>query len=114
MDANKCPRYACRVVNNVKVAPSPKWLQDRLIQCGLRPINNVVDVTNYVLWELGHPLHAFDYDKLAQGKIVVRSASPNETFVTLDNQTHTLTPRLFLFVMQKTRCSCWDYGRSLF
>ncbi len=96
LDPDKCPRYACRVVKNVKVGPSPQWLQDRLTQCGLRPINNVVDVTNYVLWELGHPLHAFDYDKLAQGKIIIRSATPNETFVTLDNQSHTLKTEALL------------------
>ncbi|MDP1835105.1 MAG: phenylalanine--tRNA ligase subunit beta [Chlamydiales bacterium] len=95
-DTTKCPRYACRVIKNVKIAPSPKWLQDRLLQCGLRPINNIVDATNYVLWELGHPLHAFDYDKLAGHKIVVRTAKEDEQFVTLDGQTRKLNTESLL------------------
>lgn len=89
-DSAKCPRYACRLVRNVKVAPSPQWLQDRLLQCGMRPVNNVVDATNYVLWELGQPLHAFDYDKITGKQIHVRAAKEGETFVTLDEQERTL------------------------
>ena len=79
-----CPRYAARLISGVKVAPSPAWLATRLEAVGLRPINNVVDATNYVLQELGHPLHAFDRDLLAEGRIVVRRARPDEPMTTLD------------------------------
>ncbi len=79
-----CPRYAARVVTDVKVAPSPFWLQDRLHSVGLRAINNVVDVTNFVLMEMGQPLHAFDFDRLAEHRIVVRTAQEGQTFSTLD------------------------------
>ena len=84
-DKEKCPRYACRVIKNVTIAPSPQWMQKRLIDSGLRPINNVVDITNYVLLELGHPLHAFDYDKLNKNKVIIRTAEEGEKFVTLDD-----------------------------
>ena len=90
VDVKKCPRYSARVVRNVKIAPSPKWLQDRLTAVGLRPINNVVDVTNYVMYETGQPLHAFDYDELAGHMIVVRSAQEGEKFTTLDGKMRTL------------------------
>lgn len=95
-DTERCPRYACRLIKNVKVGPSPKWLQDRLVQVGLRPVNNIVDVTNYVLWELGHPLHAFDYDKLTGHKIIVRAAQEGEQFVTLDGQNRVLNQEALL------------------
>ncbi len=85
-----CPRYAARLVFDVKVGPSPFWLQDRLISVGLKPINNIVDVTNYIMMETGQPLHAFDFDRLAGQRIVVRAATDGETFTTLDNKTHTL------------------------
>jgi phenylalanyl-tRNA synthetase beta chain len=85
-DIAYCPRYTARVIRGVKVGPSPKWLQEGLKSVGLRPVNNVVDVTNYVLMELGHPLHPFDYDKLAGGKIVVRRAKDCESFITLDGK----------------------------
>jgi len=85
-----CPRYAARLVENVTIAPSPFWLQDRLLSVGLRPINNIVDITNFVLLEMGQPLHAFDFDRLAQHRIVVRTAEPGETFVTLDNKERSL------------------------
>lgn len=85
-----CPRYSCRLIEGVKIGPSPQWMQQRLLAAGMRPINNVVDVTNYVLLELGQPLHAFDYDLLAEHRIVVRRAKPNEVIVTLDGQTRTL------------------------
>ncbi|OON99826.1 MAG: phenylalanine--tRNA ligase subunit beta [Epulopiscium sp. Nele67-Bin004] len=78
-----CPRYAARVVKNVKVKPSPKWLQDRLLSAGLRPINNIVDITNYILMEFGQPMHAFDYDKLEGKQINVRTAKTGETMLTL-------------------------------
>ena len=84
LDPDLCPRYAARVITGLTVKPSPPWLAQRLRSVGLRPINNLVDVTNYVLWEMGQPLHAFDYDTMAQHKIVVRrarraSGSPRST-----------------------------------
>lgn len=85
-DAEKCPRYIGKVVSNVEIKESPDWLKKRLKSIGLRPINNVVDVTNYVLHEVGQPLHAFDLDNLAQKKIVVRRAEEGEKFVTLDSK----------------------------
>ena len=85
-----CPRYTARVVSNVKVAPSPFWLQDRLHSVGLRAINNVVDVTNFVLMETGQPLHAFDFDRLAEHRIVVKTAQEGQTFTTLDGTERTL------------------------
>src|SRR5687767_4765229 len=77
-DWEGCPRYVARVVRGVRVGPSPDWLRARLEAIGQRPINNVVDVTNFVLWELGQPLHAFDLAKLAGSRIVVRRARPGE------------------------------------
>jgi phenylalanyl-tRNA synthetase beta chain len=91
-----CPRYAARIITGVTVGPSPDWLARRLTAVGLRPINNVVDVTNYVLWELGHPLHAFDAALLAGRRIVVRRARPGEGLVTLDGQTRALTPDMLV------------------
>ncbi len=79
-----CPRYTCRVIRNVKIGPSPGWMKTRLELSGIRSINNVVDVTNYVLLELGQPLHAFDYDLVKGRKIVVRQAEDGETITTLD------------------------------
>lgn len=81
-----CPRYTARMVDGVKVGPSPFWLQDRLMSIGLRPINNLVDVTNFVMMETGQPLHAFDFDHLAENRIVVRTAYADEAFVTLDGK----------------------------
>lgn len=86
LDTARCPRYSCRIINNVKIGPSPEWLQNRLNACGIRPINNIVDITNYVLLELGQPLHAFDFDKLQGKQIVVRTAQEGEKFVTLDGK----------------------------
>jgi phenylalanyl-tRNA synthetase beta chain len=91
-----CARYAARLIDGVTVGPSPPWLAQRLRAAGLRPINNVVDVTNYVLWELGHPLHAFDAALLPDRRIVVRRARPGETVVTLDGQTRTLTEEMLV------------------
>lgn len=85
-NADLCPRYAARLIRGVKIGPSPQWLVKRLESVGQRSINNVVDVTNYVLMELGHPLHAFDFSLLRGGKIVVRSAAEGESFTTLDSQ----------------------------
>jgi len=81
-----CPRYAARLVTDVVIAPSPFWLKDRLMAVGLKPINNVVDITNFIMMELGQPLHAFDFDRLAQHRIVVRTAEDKEPFVTLDGK----------------------------
>ncbi len=86
-----CPRYAGRVIQNVKIAPSPDWLARKLLSAGQRPINNVVDITNFVLLETGHPLHAFDFNKLEENRIVVRLAKENETIRTLDGELRTLT-----------------------
>ena len=83
---------AARVITGLTVKPSPPWLAQRLRAVGLRPINNLVDVTNYVMWEMGQPLHAFDYDTVAQHKIVVRRAQPGERITTLDGQDRALTP----------------------
>ncbi len=85
-----CHRFTARVVSGVTVGPSPAWLQARLRAVGLRPISNVVDVTNYVLWELGHPLHAFDYDTVTDATIIVRRARAGERFTTLDGQERVL------------------------
>ena len=85
-----CPRYVARLLEDIKVKPSPFWLQDRLLSVGLRPINNIVDVTNFVLIESGQPLHAFDFDRLAENRIVVRTASKGERFVTLDQKERVL------------------------
>jgi phenylalanyl-tRNA synthetase beta chain len=89
-DTDLCPRYTARVVKNIKLAPSPKWMQRRLAANGIRPINNIVDITNYVMEEYGQPMHAYDYDTLAGHEIVVRRAAKDEKFVTLDGQERTL------------------------
>lgn len=81
-----CPRYTARVVKNIKIAPSPMWMRSRLQACGVRPINNIVDITNYVMLEYGQPMHAFDYACLDGKSIVVRRANGNENFKTLDDQ----------------------------
>ena len=85
-----CSRYTARLVKNIKLAPSPKWMQRRMASAGIRPINNIVDITNYVMEEYGQPMHAYDYDTLAGGKIVVRRAKDGEKFMTLDGQERTL------------------------
>jgi len=91
-----CPRYAVRVIRGVRIAPSPSWLQHRLQSIGLGTINNVVDITNFVLMEYGHPLHAFDYHKLAENRIVVRRAQPGEILKTLDEEERKLTPDMLV------------------
>ncbi|MEY8392798.1 phenylalanine--tRNA ligase subunit beta [Lachnospiraceae bacterium 45-W7] len=89
-DTELCPRYCARVVKNIKIAPSPKWMQRRLASQGIRPINNIVDITNYVMEEYGQPMHAYDLDTIAGKEIVVRRAAKNEKFVTLDGQERTM------------------------
>ncbi len=81
-----CPRYCARVVKNIKIGPSPKWMQRRLASVGIRPINNLVDITNYVMEEYGQPMHAYDLDTIAKGEIIVRNAEKGEKFTTLDGQ----------------------------
>ncbi|HEY4589131.1 MAG TPA: phenylalanine--tRNA ligase beta subunit-related protein, partial [Thermoanaerobaculia bacterium] len=95
-DAEGCPRFAARVVRGVKVGPSPDWLRARLESIGLRSINNVVDVTNFVLWELGQPLHAYDLEKLAGGALVARRAREGERLTTLDGQERELDPEILV------------------
>ena len=85
-DQDLCSRYTARVVKNIHLAPSPKWMQNRLSAQGIRPINNLVDITNYVMLEYGQPMHAYDLDTIAGKEIIVRRASADETFVTLDGQ----------------------------
>ena len=85
-----CPRYSGRVITGVKIGPSPDWMQQHLIAAGQRPINNIVDITNYVLMETAHPLHAFDFDKLNEGRIVVRRAADGEKIKTIDQEDRTL------------------------
>lgn len=89
-DPDLCPRYCARVVKNIKLAPSPKWMQRRLASQGIRPINNIVDITNYVMEEYGQPMHAYDLDTIEGRKIIVRRAQDGEKFVTLDGQTRDL------------------------
>ncbi|HZO88435.1 MAG TPA: phenylalanine--tRNA ligase subunit beta [Chthonomonadaceae bacterium] len=95
-DLDLCPRYAARLARGIQIGPSPAWMQARLEAAGMRPINNVVDVTNYVMLELGQPLHAFDLDKLAEGRIVVRRPHPGETITTLDGEERILTPNMLI------------------
>lgn len=89
LDKMGCPRYACRVIRDVRMGPSPEWLQNFLTACDMRPINIIVDITNYVLMEMGHPLHAFDFDTL--NEIIVKKAQGDETFLALDGNEYRLT-----------------------
>ena len=95
-DTDLCPRYCVRVVKNIKIAPSPVWMQRRLASNGIRPINNIVDITNYVMEEYGQPMHAYDYDTLAGHEIVVRRAGADEKFVTLDGQERTMDENVLM------------------
>ena len=95
-DADLCPRYTARLIRGVKIAPSPAWLAKRLEEIGQRPINNVADITNYVLHELGQPLHAFDFAKLEGHQVVVRRATSGETLKTLDGVDRKLDPQMLV------------------
>lgn len=95
-DKELCPRYCARIVKNVKIAPSPEWMQRRLAACGIRPINNLVDITNYVMEEYGQPMHAYDMSTIAGKKIVVKRASNGDTFQTLDGQERKLDENMLM------------------
>ena len=101
-DPELCPRYTARMVRNVKIAPSPKWMRERLRSMGVRPINNIVDITNYVMLEYGQPMHAFDYRYVQGGKIVVRRAKEGEELTTLDGNVRRLTANM-LVIADDTR-----------
>ena len=101
-DPELCPRYTARMVRNVKIAPSPKWMRERLRSMGVRPINNIVDITNYVMLEYGQPMHAFDYRYVKGGKIIVRRAQEGEELTTLDGNVRKLTENM-LVIADDTR-----------
>ena len=104
-DGELCPRYTARLVKNVKIQPSPAWMRERLRNCGVRPINNIVDITNYVMLEYGQPMHAFDFSCVEGGKIVVRTARPGESIQTLDGKDHALTEDM-LCICDENRPVC--------
>ena len=93
-DGDLCPRYTARMVKNVKIAPSPRWMRERLRNSGVRPINNIVDITNYVMLEYGQPMHALDFSCVEGGHIIVRTAREGETIQTLDGNERKLTPNM--------------------
>lgn len=101
-DPDLCPRYTARMVRNVKIGPSPKWMRDRLRASGVRPINNIVDITNYVMLEYGQPMHAFDYRYVKGGKIIVRRAKDGESLTTLDGNQRQLNSSM-LVIADETR-----------
>jgi len=100
-DADLCPRYCATLITGIKIADSPAWMQERLLACGMRPINNIVDVTNYVMLEYGQPLHSFDYDKIIGKKIIVRRATEGEAITSLDNTDRTLTGNMLVIADEK-------------
>jgi phenylalanyl-tRNA synthetase beta chain len=95
-DKAGCPRYSARIIKGVSVGPSPKWLIRRIGSMGLRPVNNIVDITNFVLFETGHPLHAFDLDKIKGNEVIIRKASPGEKITTIDGVEKELKPHMLL------------------
>ncbi|MEE8404450.1 MAG: phenylalanine--tRNA ligase subunit beta, partial [candidate division Zixibacteria bacterium] len=100
-DTAACPRYAARIIKDITIAESPWWLKKKLLMCGIRPINNVVDISNFVMLECGHPLHAFDLNRFGSNKVVVRRAQKNEIFKTLDEKEHKLSPEVLLITNGK-------------
>ncbi|MDH3938073.1 MAG: phenylalanine--tRNA ligase subunit beta, partial [candidate division Zixibacteria bacterium] len=100
-DVDACPRYAARVIKGVQIAPSPWWLRKRLLASGVRPISNIVDITNLVMLECGHPLHAFDLDRFGSNEVVVRRAREGEKFATLDGREHSLDEQVLLITNGK-------------
>lgn len=101
LEPELCKRYVARVVQDIKIAPSPTWIQQRLLAVGIRPINNIVDVTNYVMMETGQPLHAFDYDLLQENRIIVRKAQTGEEIISLDGQKRELLPEMLVIADAK-------------
>jgi phenylalanyl-tRNA synthetase beta chain len=95
-DPDLCPRFTLALVEGIEIVPSPSWMQERLLAAGMRPINNVVDITNYVMLELGQPIHAFDYDTIKDHRIIVRRARPGETLVTLDGKERSFESELLI------------------
>jgi len=93
-DPDLCYRYVATLIEGVKVGPSPAWMQERIVAAGMRPINNIVDITNYVMMEMGQPLHAFDFDRIGGGKIIVRRPRPGEPLTTLDGVERRLEPEM--------------------
>ena len=107
------PRYTVRVIKNVTLKPSPLWMQQRLIAAGMRPINNVVDITNFVMLETGQPLHAFDYDRLSENRIVVRTPKCSETvFVTLTERTGNGLDEMLMICDADSRMCRRCYGEN--
>ncbi len=104
-DSALCPHYAARVVKDVKIEPSPQWMKRRLAAAGVRPINNIVDITNYVMLELGQPMHAFDYDKVSGGVIKVRRAKEGERLVTIDHKDRELTADMLVIADSEKPCA---------
>lgn len=100
-DPDLCHRYSASLVRGVSVGPSPRWMQERLVAAGMRPINNIVDITNYVMLEYGQPLHAFDWDKIKGGKVIIRRAVQDERLTTLDGVHRTLTPEILVIASAK-------------
>ncbi len=96
LDNELCPRYCAKVIRNVKIGQSPMWMRRYLYASGVRPINNIVDITNFVMLETGHPMHAFDLDKVRDGKIIVRRAAEGEELTTLDDKEHTLNNQMLV------------------
>ncbi len=101
IDSDLCPRYCASLISGIKIAESPPWLQQRLLACGMRPIINIVDVTNYVMLEYGQPLHSFDYEKITGKKIIVRRAREGEVIVSLDGEERTLSRDMLVIADEK-------------